>query len=660
MKLLLILLAGFLYIRGWIRDPHRRTNHLAAFLSGLLALVIALDSPLDTLDAFYLSAHMTQHLLLIMVAPALILLGHPLLPFLRAFPKPFAREAFGPFLTSPLLRCIGRGAVYPPVAWLLFAISTVLWHIPALYQFALHSPSWHGVQHACFFWTGILFWWPVVEPVGESESHWPRWAFIPYLLIADIVNTALSAFFVFSGALLYPDYALLSSVPAAQHDQTLAGLIMWVPGSLIYLVPAVVIAARLLTPARLPEAKPSKTKLQLIQIAGAPKSILVARRPLQLVMLVLALIVIVHGLTGPRLGALNLATILPWTYWRALSIGALLIVGNVFCMACPFTLARDVARRILPATRSWPRILRNKWIPVTLFAFYLWAYETFALWDRPFTTALIVVGYFAAAIAIDGTFRGASFCKYVCPIGQFHFVASTLSPTEIRIQDPEVCANCRTFDCIRGNTRQRGCELQLFQPEKRGNLDCTFCLDCVRACPHSNVTIADRRTSVSDLVGRRDVAVFALLFVFGALANAAGMTAPVIMLEHSLHARLGADAMPLIILAFLSVIAGLPIALATRLREWRRYAFPLVPVGASLWAAHLLFHVVTVSTGGTPAWLTPAQLLVIDAGAIAALFSIWQVSRRLTLAAPWLITACLIYGAGAWTLLQPMQMRGMR
>ncbi len=656
MKLFFILLVAFLYFRGWLRDSQRRPNHLAAFLGGLLALFIALVSPLNTLDAFYLSAHMTQHLLLIMVAPALILLGHPLIPFLRAFPKPFAREAFGPFLTSPALRGIGRGLIYPPIAWLLFTISTVSWHIPALYQLALHFPLWHDVQHACFFWTGILFWWPVIE----NDSHWPRWAFIPYFLLADIVNTALSAFFVFSGALLYPDYALLSSIPAAQHDQTLAGLIMWVPGSLIYLVPAAVIGARILTPAHAPEPKRSKTKLQLIQINRAPGAVLRARRPLQIVMLALAVIVIFHGLTGPRLAAINLAGILPWTYWRALSIGALLIVGNVFCMACPFTLARDVARRVLPATRSWPRILRNKWIPVTLFALYLWAYEAFALWNRPFTTALIVVGYFMAAIAIDGTFRGASFCKYVCPIGQFHFVASTISPAEIRVRDQEVCANCRTFDCIRGNTRQRGCELQLFQPEKRGNLDCTFCLDCVRACPHSNVTIADRTASVSTLVGRRDVAVFALLFVFGALANAAGMTAPVMTLEHSLHARLGADAMPLIILSFLIVTTGIPIVLATRVRDWRRYAFPLVPVGASLWAAHLLFHFVTVSTGGAPAWLTPAQLLVFDAGAIAALFSIWQVSPRLASAAPWLVTACIIYGAGAWTLLQPMQMRGMR
>jgi len=77
-------------------------------------------------------------------------------------------------------------------------------------------------------------------------------------------------------------------------------------------------------------------------------------------------------------------------------------------------------------------------------------------------------------------FRGASFCKYVCPIGQFHFVQSLVSPFEVKTRDLSVCRTCKTFDCIRGNEQQRGCELRLFQPKKESNLDCTFCLDCVQ------------------------------------------------------------------------------------------------------------------------------------------------------------------------------------
>ena len=74
-----------------------------------------------------------------------------------------------------------------------------------------------------------------------------------------------------------------------------------------------------------------------------------------------------------------------------------------------------------------------------MLAAYLWAYEAFALWDSPRATAWIIVGYFAAAFAVDSVFRGASFCKYVCPIGQFHFVHSLVSPLEVKVREPAVC-----------------------------------------------------------------------------------------------------------------------------------------------------------------------------------------------------------------------------
>ena len=143
----------------------------------------------------------------------------------------------------------------------------------------------------------------------------------------------------------------------------------------------------------------------------------------------------------------------------------------------------------MPPRYRWPRQLRSKWIAAGLLAAYLWAYEAFALWDSPRATAWIIVGYFAAAFAVDSVFKGASFCKYVCPIGQFHFVHSLVSPLQVKVREPAVCGSCSTHDCIRGNDRQRGCELNLFQPKKLGNFDCTFCLDCVQACPQENVGI---------------------------------------------------------------------------------------------------------------------------------------------------------------------------
>ncbi len=214
-----------------------------------------------------------------------------------------------------------------------------------------------------------------------------------------------------------------------------------------------------------------------------------ARLGMQAPFLVLAGLIVYDGLRGPRVGARNLAGVLPWIHWRGFVVLGLLAAGNVVCMACPFMLPRSLARRLGPATRPWPAWLRNKWLALVLLAVFLWAYEAFALWDSPWWTAWIVLAYFVAAFAVDGFFRGASFCKYVCPIGQFNFVQSLISPWEVKVRDAGVCSSCRTRDCIRGRDDIPGCELHLYQPRKSSNMDCTFCLDCIHACPHDNIGI---------------------------------------------------------------------------------------------------------------------------------------------------------------------------
>ena len=107
----------------------------------------------------------------------------------------------------------------------------------------------------------------------------------------------------------------------------------------------------------------------------------------------------------------------------------------------------------------------------------------------PVADGVEILSYFAAILLVDGIFKHATFCKFICPIGQFNFVAATLSPLEVEVRDQQVCSSCHTKDCIRGRREpasdlvvlQRGCELALFLPAKAGNMDCTFCLDCVHA-----------------------------------------------------------------------------------------------------------------------------------------------------------------------------------
>ncbi len=366
-----------------------------------------------------------------------------------------------------------------------------------------------------------------------------------------------------------------------------------------------------------------------------------ARLLLQLPLLAISIAVVAHGLYGSRIAPRNLATVLSWVHYRGLLVIALLAVGNLFCTGCPMILARDAGRRIAHPALRWPRALRNKWPAIVLFAAVLFVYELFDLWSLPRATAWLVVAYFASAFVIDVLFAGASFCKYVCPIGQFNFVSSTLSPTELRVRDVGTCRTCRTVDCIKGRRQppaempkpapmpasrativvQRGCELALFLPSKVGNLDCTLCLDCVHACPHDNIALATRlpgdelsdsrrRSGIGRLTQRADIAALAVLFTFGAMINAFAMTSPATRVEQWLAEIIGIDVEALVLaLLFVGALVILPLVLIggaaamTRLLAPGskdsiraiaiRQAYALIPFGFAVWFAHYSFHLLT-------------------------------------------------------------------
>lgn len=249
-----LLLTALLYARGWVqlrrRLPHRfGWGQLLAFMAGLDLIFVALVSPLDAWAAGSLLAHMVQHLLLMMAVPPLIWLGAPVAPLLRGLPGPLAKVVIISVLTWAPLRGVGRVLTHPAVCWLAFTIATWAWHVPALYELAVRSHAWHHVEHACFLATGLLFWWPVVQP-WPSRPRWPRWAMVPYLLLAEVQSTVLAALFVFAGRVIYPTYAAAQGGAAALQDQVIAGVLMWGLGSLTSLVPAVWLVMRLLAPSQ--------------------------------------------------------------------------------------------------------------------------------------------------------------------------------------------------------------------------------------------------------------------------------------------------------------------------------------------------------------------------------------------------------------------------
>jgi cytochrome c oxidase assembly factor CtaG len=237
-----VLAATTLYAVGWRtlarRMPERfSASRAIAFMAGLAIILVALCSPLDALGHHLLLAHMIQHMLLMLVAPPLLWAGAPTAPLLMGMPRS-ARRGAAMILAAPAVRRSLTLLTHPAVSWIAFVIAFWAWHVPALYELALSEDTWHHVEHLCFFATALLFWRPVIL-AWPARSPWPRWAMIPYLVLAEVQNAALAAFFTFSERVIYRGYE--SARPpwglTALEDQSLAGVIMWVPGSLAFLLP---------------------------------------------------------------------------------------------------------------------------------------------------------------------------------------------------------------------------------------------------------------------------------------------------------------------------------------------------------------------------------------------------------------------------------------
>jgi cytochrome c oxidase assembly factor CtaG len=251
------------YLWGWLRLRSTSPNlilswQLSAFMTGMFALWIALGSPLRALHHELLSIHMGDHILLMAVAPPLILLGAPFRSFMEILPPQFVREVPASFLSwSPVRRLgrrLGRVLGHPIFCWLAAVIALIGWHIPAAFELAMRSNLWHAFEYACFFGTGLLFWWPVIQPWPHMDRP-PQWSTVLYLFFATFPCDMLSAFLTFCDRVVYPCY-----LPGNWHfgisalqDQEYAGALMWVCVTFVYLVPAVLITTELLSSPRSPD-----------------------------------------------------------------------------------------------------------------------------------------------------------------------------------------------------------------------------------------------------------------------------------------------------------------------------------------------------------------------------------------------------------------------
>lgn len=350
--------------------------------------------------------------------------------------------------------------------------------------------------------------------------------------------------------------------------------------------------------------------------------------------LLIAALILADGFLGPQNPARNLATVLPWVHYRGLVVVALLLVGNLFCMGCPFTLPRTLAKRLSIRGRRWPKALRGKWIAIISLFVLFFLYEWLDMWASPALTAWVVIFYFVASFALEAAFTESAFCKYVCPLGTFNFVYATASPTQIMVKDHELCRVCVGKECISGRYAptptiridnipggQRevksgpqgalGCGTLLFPPQITSNLDCTLCLDCVRACPHDNIgwmtRVPGRELLRPEAWPKRwDVSLLVVSLAFMGVTNIFGMVPPVYDLLEQLTVQFGFESefLPLLLIFIVGnlllplvcalaavglarLFSGVPLAPRHIMAA---FAPAFVPLGFAIWIAHYTFH----------------------------------------------------------------------
>jgi putative membrane protein len=266
---LTLLLAASLYLRVLISTRSGSAAIPAwkaiSFVCGLVLVWVAWGSPLAAYEHSLLTVHMIKHLLLMTFAPPLILLGEPMKVFWGMTPLS-ARSTLGRVWRRPLVQRLARMVTSLVLCWTASALTLIAWHVPALFALGVRSEIGHAVEQAMFFGTGLLFWWPVVQP-WPSASTGPRWSLLLYLFLATLPCDILSGFLVFSDRVAYPVYF---SAPrlfgfSVLEDQQCAAALMWTCVTLVYLVPAAIISSRLLAPPTSHEREIAQS-----QFSGAP------------------------------------------------------------------------------------------------------------------------------------------------------------------------------------------------------------------------------------------------------------------------------------------------------------------------------------------------------------------------------------------------------
>src|SRR5215470_9558771 len=250
---LVLIFTALVYLRGWVFLRFNRITPTSAwrafsFLLGLFLIWVAVASPFAVLDHELLTVHMLQHLLLMTLAPPLIWLGAPAGPVLHGLPRRFVDNLLAPLRESRSALRLGKTMGGPKFAFLAACAALVGWHIPNFFALGMQSAGWHLFEHLSFLATGLLFWWPVLQPSAGAFRQ--DLSMILYLFFATLPCDILSGILVFSDRVVYPMYFSSSHLFGFSPlvDQQCAAALMWTCVTVVFLVAGVILTMRLLSP----------------------------------------------------------------------------------------------------------------------------------------------------------------------------------------------------------------------------------------------------------------------------------------------------------------------------------------------------------------------------------------------------------------------------
>lgn len=388
---------------------------------------------------------------------------------------------------------------------------------------------------------------------------------------------------------------------------------------------------------------------------------------------------IVAGLWGTPAGNRNFGIIFVWIVWWALLIIILVpFFGRLWCTVCPIPAPGEwLQRRSIIQRRSgklftlglrWPRRLKNMWLQN--FGFLGVAVFSIIILTRPQISAWVLLSFMVIGVVLSALYKNRVFCRYVCPVGGFIGLYSQMSPVELRVADPDVCASHKTKDCITGNEFGYGCPWMVFPGNLTRNVYCGTCFECLKTCPKDNIVLNLRPFGTDLMVAkerRLDEAYKAFIMLACALLYSAVLLGPWGWIKswanmHSLpHWAAYATTFVGFNLLALPGLFGLMTFCSRRLarhqiplrRLFVDYAYTLVPLGLAGWIAFSFgfvlingsyaFSVIsdpfgwgwnlfgTAETGWNPIWLSLVSFLqvgTLTAGLLFAVNTAYKIARQ--------------------------------